>query len=240
MQSTKPRCVVVAIDGPAGSGKSTAAHDLARRLHYVHLNSGALFRAVGLLAREHGVALDNGSGLAELARATSFSFALGPNGDTRFLVNNRDITAKLFSDEAGSAASVIGLCPELREVLCEVQRDTAKRHPLVVEGRDAGSVVFPDAEVKFYLEASIEVRAMRRLRQLTDLGLVPPGDGENSLREIREEIKKRDFRDQNREVAPGIRASDAILIETSHKSPAEVSKELAGVIDKLLICEKEG
>ncbi len=211
--------MIVTIDGPAGSGKSTVARKLAKKLGFIHLNSGALFRAVGLLAREQNIALDNDEAVAKLARELNFQFLLGADSETKFLVDGADIGKKLADEAVGGLASVVGTLPSVRRRLLEVQRDIGASSSLVVEGRDSGTVVFPDAEKKFYLDASPEVRAVRRMKE--------QGPGNVNLEDVLKQIVDRDRQDATRKEAPHRRADDAILIDTSSLTPDEVVDRIA-------------
>lgn len=234
----RKKTVVIAIDGPAGSGKSTIAAYLARRLGFVHLNSGALFRSIGFKALERGIALDDDTALTDLARETDFQVSVTPTGETQLLVDGADISIGIAGSDIGEIASKIGLQKGLRDVLADVQRTAAKRSSLVVEGRDAGTVVFPNADAKFFLEASIDVRALRRFKQLNEIARAG-GDSVPPLEQIRDDIAKRDERDRNRPIAPQVQARDALLIDTSHLSIDEVVTKICGEIDKLLVYEKQ-
>lgn len=223
--------MVIAIDGPAGSGKSTVARKLANRLGFIHLNSGALFRTVGLFAKKQKLSLDDDSVIVQLARSLQFRFELGADGETVFLVNGKDIRSELADETVGTLASRVALLPSVRQVLMEVQRAAAKESSLVVEGRDSGTVVFPDAEKKIYLDSSLEVRTQRRLRELRG-GVDDKAEEEGQFREIRNQLEARDSQDANREFAPHRRADDATLIDTSNLTPEEVVDSIVAILKK--------
>ena len=218
---------VITIDGLAGSGKSTVACKLARRLAFIHLNSGALFRAVALCASRDGVDVADNSGVAGVAKGMVFSFALQGENETKLYVNDRDVSEEIRSEEAGRLASQIGILPGVRDVLLAVQRRVAEEFPVVVEGRDAGTVVFPAADRKYYLDAPLEVRATRRLKD-ERLRLAAQGDDPDSvtLADIENDLRSRDYRDTTREIAPGVKADDAVLVDTSGLSVDEVVEKL--------------
>lgn len=211
---------VVTIDGPSGSGKSTVAGKLAKSLGFVHLNSGLLFRAAALLALEQNVELEDEKAMARLAEAHRFHFEPGSVGLTQFWVDDRELTDAIRTEEIGSLASRVAVLPALRDVFLRVQRQLSQEHPLIVEGRDAGSVVFPDAKWKFYLDAPLEERARRRQDELKVRG------DKTALAEIVSSIAARDERDAKREVAPHIQPPDSIRIDTSNKSIDQVVTEI--------------
>jgi len=224
--------MVITIDGPAGSGKSTVARKLANRLGLIHLNSGALFRAVGRSAVKNGVALDDESGVVVVAERLRFNFELDSAANTRFLVDDEVISEQLGSEEVGKLASKVAQLPLVRQVLLNFQRGLAERCSLVVEGRDSGTVVFPDADFKFYLDASLEVRAERRMREM--LGgkpnlaesLLDKSQSSQTVEYVREQIAQRDHADSTRKVAPQRVPEGAVVIDTSVCSPDEVVERI--------------
>jgi len=185
----------VAIDGPAGAGKSTLARLLAEKLGFVYVNTGAMYRAVALLWKERG------GDPVEIARNLEFDM----KGD-RILVEGRDVTDKLYTPEISELSSKISTDPRVREALVALQRSMRERYPVVMEGRDIGTVVLPDAEVKFFVTASALERARRRKAQFSD---------PRPLEEIREEIERRDRRDSSRRASPLRRAPDALVVDTT-------------------------
>jgi len=236
--------MVITIDGPAGSGKSTVAHKLAMRLGLIHLNSGALFRAVGLEARKRNVPLDDDAAVALLARELRFRFELGEDSETTLFVDGADLSSELSGEEAGALASKVAVLPAVRACLLEVQREVAKAHSLVVEGRDSGTDVFPDAENKFYLSAGIDVRADRRLKEILSREQISGKSSAQILDEhgwkdedaarkaILEQVAGRDSRDAEREAAPHRKAEDAVEIDTSTLTADEVIELIAARLSK--------
>lgn len=229
--------MIITIDGPAGSGKSTVARKLATRLGFIHLNSGALFRAVAVFARDQGVSLSDELEVARLSKELRFGFIPESSG-TSFSVNGARITEELSGEEVGALASAVALLPAVRDVLLNVQRELGKAHSLVVEGRDSGTVVFPDAEKKFFLVANETARAKRRLKQLLtgeeSEGLVPSdllkrhgwNDEKAALEAIRKQLDGRDRQDGERKIAPHRKADDAVEIDTSEIGADEVVEKM--------------
>jgi len=201
MSSTVP---VIAIDGPTASGKGTVAQAVARALGYRCLDSGALYRIVGLLALEQGADLDAAAPLVALAQGLEPEFR-----DGRILVVGRDITEDIRSESAGAAASRVAAVGPLRAALLELQRRQRQLPGLVADGRDMGTVVFPDARLKVYLVADVRVRAERRLKQLIEKGYSA------TLTSLLQGLQERDQRDQSREFAPLLAAPDAKVLDSS-------------------------
>jgi cytidylate kinase len=214
---------VVAIDGPAGAGKSTAARMLAARLGYELLDTGAIYRVMALLAKRRGVAWEDGPGVAGLAADLDLAFRLdGPSN--RVFANGVEVTAEIRTPEISDGASRVSALPEVRAALLGVQRRLGARGGVVVEGRDIGTVVFPDAAAKFFLTATTDERARRRVAELAANGR--PAD----LGRTRDELTARDHRDATRAVAPLRKADDAIEIDSSTLSPDEVVDRMAEVV----------
>lgn len=208
-----PTAPVIAIDGPAASGKGTIAYNVATDLGYHYLDSGALYRVVALRALEHGAALDDVAALARLAGDADATFR-----GARAVLGGRDVADELRREQVSTAASRIAVHPQVRGALLARQRAFRTAPGLVAEGRDMGTVVFPDAGVKVFLTASAEARAERRHKQLIEKGIPATIDG--LLRDIRE----RDLRDSTRAAAPLVPAPDAVLLDTTNLSIAEVTQ----------------
>lgn len=202
---------VVAIDGPSGSGKGTLAQMLARHLGWHLLDSGALYRIVGLAAVERGVDLDDEAALATLAQHLDVAFAAtAPGEPAAVMLDGRDISQAVRSEQSGYYASRVAVFGAVRQALLGRQRAFARAPGLVADGRDMGTVVFPDAGLKIFLVADVEARARRRCKQLIDKGI--SANLEDLLRDMRE----RDARDANRAVAPLVPAKDARLLDSSN------------------------
>lgn len=198
---------VVTIDGPAAAGKSTTARAIAQRLGWRYLDSGAFYRALALKALRARVVLDDASAAA-LAQATAIRFS-GDPAWPHLVLDGEDVTEAIRSPEASEAASRVAALPSVRRQLVEWQRALRAREPLVGEGRDLGTVVFPDAEVKLYLDADLDTRAERRLRELEGRGLTADRNS------VREQMRVRDERDRSRADSPLQPAADATVLDTS-------------------------
>lgn len=216
--------MIVAIDGPAGAGKSTVARAVAERLGFQLLETGALYRAVGWLATEAGVALDDEAELARIATALNLEFRF-TGGRNHVFINGVDRSDDLRTQAAGEAASQVSALPAVRAALLDYQRELAAARDSVMEGRDIGTVVIPDAELKFFVTASVAERARRRFDELKAKGEAP------ELAAIAEEIRKRDERDSTREVAPLRPAEDAEVLDTTGVDVDDVIVEVLARID---------
>ena len=210
---------VVAVDGPVGSGKSTVARRVAARLGYVYLDTGAMYRAVGLLATEAGVRLDDEEAVVELARSAGLRF----DGDGRLFAGARDVSAAIRTLEMGAAASRVSALSGVRELLVEEQRHFAGDTDIVMEGRDIGTNVFPGAAVKVFLTARPEVRAARRAAELRAKG----DDVDETT--VLAALLERDRRDSTRAAAPLRKADDAVEVDTSELTLDEVVDAVVAV-----------
>lgn len=200
--------LIIAIDGPVGAGKSTAARLLARRLGYHYIDSGAMYRALAWKALQEGVGLDDERRLRRLAHAIAIT--LEPSGDREMIfVDGQEISRQIREREVEQASSKISTLAVVRREMVARQRALATQGGVVMEGRDIGTVVFPDADVKFYLEARLEMRARRRYLEARSAGVT------RGLQELAEEIKVRDARDMGRRASPLRKADDAITIDTT-------------------------
>lgn len=212
------RKLVIAIDGPAGSGKSTIAARLARKLGYVNLESGAMYRALGLKAMEQNVALDDAEALRQLAEKSVVQ--LEPRGEgNRVLLDGLDVSQRIREADVTAAASRVSVHPPVRRVMVARQRELGAQGGVVMEGRDIGTAVFPNAEVKVFLDADPTVRAERRVLQ----------NGTSSAEETQRvlaELAARDERDRTRSTSPLLPAPDAIILDTTHMSIDEVVAEV--------------
>jgi CMP/dCMP kinase len=225
--TSQRRRPVVAIDGPAGAGKSTVTRELAELLGYTRVDTGALYRSVAWLALQRGTPLTAEAQVAQVARELAAPQALGmhsrPEG-TQVLVLGKDVSAAIRAQDVGEGASIVSRYPGVREALLDMQRQLGHEGGVVLEGRDIGTVVFPDAEVKFFLTASVEVRAARRQAELRARGEDVP------LETIAEEVRERDRRDSTREIAPLIQAADAIVMDSSELTVGLVVRRMAHIV----------
>lgn len=195
---------VIAIDGPSASGKGTVASGVAARLHYHYLDSGALYRIVARGALDRGMALDDGEGLASLTSQLHIQFS-----GQRVLLDGREVTDAIRTEEVSAGSSKVAAHPAVRSALLERQRAFRELPGLVADGRDMGSVVFPDATLKIFLTATLQVRAERRRNQLMGKGI------SDTLARLSEELRERDERDRNRAVAPLVQLHEARLLDTT-------------------------
>lgn len=207
---------VITIDGASGTGKGTVSQLLAARLGWNFLDSGALYRVLALAAEKHGVALDNEKALEVLGEHLDVQFIANPDKSPKIILESEDITQIIRTEDVGNAASIIAALPAVRASLLSRQRAFREAPGLVTDGRDMGTVVFPDAEHKFFLTASPETRAERRYKQLKEQGL------DVNLGSLLEELQLRDKRDSERTIAPLKPAEDAVIIATDNLSVMQV------------------
>ncbi|MEE3617979.1 (d)CMP kinase [Actinobacillus pleuropneumoniae] len=209
---------IITVDGPSGAGKGTLCHALAEKLGFDFLDSGAIYRITALAAVKAGIALDDEDALAEIGRRLDVKF-VPKDGEINVILNGENVGDQIRTAEAGQNASKVAVFPKVREALLQRQRDFSTSKGLIADGRDMGTVVFPEAQVKLFLDASAEERAKRRVKQLQEKGFNANFD------KILAEIKERDFRDRNREVAPLVPAKDALLLDSTSLSIDEVVRQ---------------
>jgi cytidylate kinase len=211
--------LIIAIDGPVGSGKSTVARRVAALLGYTHLDSGAMYRAVGLKALRCGVPLDSPKGLSKLAEGAHIDLA-PRDGKQSVILDGEDVTEAIRAPEVSHAASVVAVVPGVRHPMVAEQRRAGEKGGVVMEGRDIGSVVFPHADLKIFLDASPEVRAGRRQRELEEKG--EPME----FAKVLDEVRKRDQRDSHREMSPLVRADDAVVVDNTAMDAEETARAI--------------
>ena len=218
--------MIIAIDGPAGSGKSTIAKLVAKRLNYRYIDTGAMYRAVAWTAQKKGLSLTDETAMAELARSLKIEFVPGADGQS-VLVDGENATAHLKNETVGKGAATVAAQKSVREVLVARQRQIGETGNVVMDGRDIGTVVFPQANKKFFFVADAEERGRRRYEELKSKN--PDLD----LKIIIEEIRQRDHEDCNRKISPLVRAEDALEVDTTRLSIEEVTDHVLKKINNL-------
>lgn len=209
----------VAIDGPAGAGKSTIAKLVAKEKGYIYVDTGAMYRGLAIHFIKKGIKAEDIKGIVEACKDAEVSIVY-ENDVQQIYLNGENVTAMLRTEEVGNMASKTSAIPAVREKLLELQRTLAREKDVIMDGRDIGTNILPNADVKIYLTASVEIRATRRYKELL-------GKGENCVyEEIAQDIKERDERDMNREIAPLKQAEDAILVDSSEMTIDEVVKTI--------------
>lgn len=214
----------VAIDGPAGAGKSTMARRTAKELNFVYVDTGAIYRTVGFAALRAGVDPQDAAAVAALLPQMRMRLDWTPDGVQHVYLNEEDLTAEIRRPEVSAAASQVSAIPAVRQFLLDTQRDVAKAHSVIMDGRDIGTVVLPDADVKIYLSASAEVRARRRWLELQSAGRT------DSYEEVLREMNERDYRDMHRDIAPLACAEDAVRLDTSALTPEESIAAILNIV----------
>lgn len=204
----------IAIDGPAGAGKSTVARRVARELGFIYVDTGALYRAIAVYLLKCGIAADDAEGIRTACREIQITIAY-QEGEQQVILNGENVTGQLRTEAVGNMASVSSANPDVRAALLELQRELARNENVVMDGRDIGTFVLPEAQLKIYLTASTAMRARRRYMELLDKGVV------SSQEAIEQDIIERDTRDMNREIAPLKQAADAVYLDTSEMDIAE-------------------
>ncbi|MDD6326891.1 MAG: (d)CMP kinase [Lachnospiraceae bacterium] len=214
----------IAIDGPAGAGKSTIAKLVAKKLGYIYVDTGAMYRSIALYMIENGISQDDDTNIASACNKISIRIAY--EDDTQHVyLNNEDVSVKIRMEKVGNMASVFAAKKAVRDKLLSLQRDIAAQNDCIMDGRDIGTHVLPNAEFKIYLTASVDTRAMRRYKELVEKGQ------DANLEQIKEDIKQRDYQDMNREIAPLKQAEDAVLLDSSNMTIDEV---VAAICEKVI------
>ena len=226
MTEASPRKLIIAIDGPAGAGKSTIASRLARKLGYVNLESGAMYRALALKAIEWDTSFDDEAGLMKLANNSQIE--LDPSiGGNRILLDSRDVSSRIRERDVTEGASRVSVHPLVREWMVTRQRNMGLSGGVVMEGRDIGTKVFPDADIKVFLDADPVVREQRRLDQLRAKGV--------DVDAIAADLRNRDLRDRTRAASPLVAAPDAIVLDSTHLSEDQVLEKIEELVEKKVV-----
>lgn len=212
----------IAIDGPAGAGKSTIAKLVAKEKGYIYVDTGAMYRGLAIHFLKKGIQPDEKEKIIDACKDAEVSIGY-EDGAQQIYLNGENITAMLREEAVGNMASISSAVPEVRAKLLDLQRNLAKEKDVVMDGRDIGTHVLPNADVKIYLTASVECRANRRFKELTEKGIACNYD------EIAQDIQERDTRDMNREIAPLKKADDAVLVDSSDMTIEEVVKAITGL-----------
>ena len=216
----------IAIDGPSGAGKSTMAKRVAQKLNYLYVDTGAIYRTVGLYGLRQNAALDDGDAVTAMLPMIHIEMDYGPDGTQRMHLNGEDVSAAIRKPEVSIAASKVSALPAVRAFLLDMQRNLARTHNVIMDGRDIGTVVLPNADVKIFLTASAEERAKRRYLELQERGV------QDSYETVLADIRERDMRDMTRAAAPLRQADDAQLLDTT-------GHDLDASTDMILQCIRE-
>ena len=214
----------IALDGPSGAGKSSLAKDIARHFGIVYLDTGALYRTVGLAAKLRGIDPHSEEKVAQMLPSITVDVRI-ENGEQQVYLDGERVGDRIRTPEASMYASAVSALPCVREFLYDTQRSFAKSNSVIMDGRDIGTVILPDADVKIYLTASDEVRAKRRQLELEAKGI------KSTLDEVLSDMKRRDAADSNRKIAPAVKADDAVLLDNSCLNPAETLEAAIKIIE---------
>jgi cytidylate kinase len=216
--------IIITIDGPAGAGKSTVARELARQLHFSYLDTGAMYRALTLKGLRKQVDLENEENLVELARQTTIDIQGDGEKPLRVFLDGQDVSRDIRTQEVTNKTFYVARAPKVREIMVQWQRQIAEKRDVVVEGRDTGTVVFPRASCKFYLDADFKERTRRRFEELEEKGQTIEKE------KLQKELRERDNKDLTREVGPLKKADDAVVIDTTAMSAEQVTEKLLKLI----------
>ena len=209
----------IAIDGPAGAGKSTIARRVAKELSFIYVDTGAMYRAIALFHLREQINTDSEEKVKEALERINISIAY-ENGEPQVLLNGENVSGQIRTEEVGNMASKISAISCVREKLLDLQRELAQKNDVVMDGRDIGTRILPEAQLKIYLTASADARAQRRYKELMEKGVVC------SLEEIKQDIMKRDEQDMNRAIAPLTQAKDAVYLDSSDMTIDEVTEKI--------------
>lgn len=216
----------IALDGPAGAGKSTIAKAVAKRLQFVYVDTGAMYRALGLYCRRNNAAKDDEETICRLCEEANVTISY-ENGEQVIFLNGENVSRAIRTPEGGEWASVVSVFKKVREKMVKLQQELAVSENVIMDGRDIGSVVLPNADLKIYLDADVAVRAKRRMDELIAKGQTADFD------EILAQVKDRDYRDMHRDNSPLVRVPDAVLVDSSYMSIEEVSEEIVRLFEQV-------
>lgn len=216
---------VVAVDGPAGSGKGTITKEIAEKINLTNIDTGAMYRCITLLMIRENIGIDEESKIENMLNKSEIEFKV-VNGEKKVYLNNEDVSLKIREKEVNNLVSTVSTIKIVREKLSEMQRKIAENADVIMEGRDIGTSVFPNADVKIYLDASPEERAKRRFKQNEEKGINIP------FEEIVENVKQRDYMDCNREISPLKKAEEAIYIDSTNMKIEEVVEKIIEIINR--------
>lgn len=219
--------VNIAIDGPAGAGKSTVAKGLAKKLGFIYVDTGALYRAIGVFALRNGVNTKDADGVSALLGDIKIELKF-VDGAQRVFLNDEDVSEAIRTPDASMAASNVSAIPSVRAFLLDLQRDIAKKNNCLMDGRDIGTVVLPDAQIKIFMTADVEERAMRRYKELQEKGI------NDSYDQVLKEMKERDFQDSNRPIAPLKPAEDSMIFDSTGYTLEQSIEGLSALIGEKL------
>lgn len=219
--------VNIAIDGPAGAGKSTVAKGLAKKLGFIYVDTGALYRAIGVFALRNGVNTKDADGVSALLGDIKIELKF-VDGAQRVFLNDEDVSEAIRTPDASMAASNVSAIPSVRAFLLDLQRDIAKKNNCLMDGRDIGTVVLPNAQIKIFMTADVEERAMRRYKELQEKGI------NDSYDQVLKEMKERDFQDSNRPIAPLKPAEDSMIFDSTGYTLEQSIEGLSALIGEKL------
>ena len=220
--------IAVAIDGPAGAGKSTIARKVASELGFIYVDTGALYRTIGLACINNEIDITNLDAVAAILPQIDIRVVFF-NGEQKVLLNDEDVSEKIRTEEVSMTASTVSAIPQVRKFLLDLQRNFAKTDNVIMDGRDIGTVVLPNAQVKIFLTASPEKRADRRVKQLLEKGM------DADYNEILADIIKRDYNDSHREIAPLKPAEDSVLVDTTDMTLEQSIEKIADIIKEQIL-----
>lgn len=218
----------ISIDGPSGSGKSFLAREIAKRKGYIYVDTGALYRAIGLYAKRNGIEPSDEKMVCDMLKNISVRLEYSDDGRQRVILNSEDVSEEIRKPEISMYASTVSAIPKVRDFLLELQRSIARENNVVMDGRDIGTVILPDAEVKIFLFANDEVRAKRRYLELKEKGI------ETTVEEVLSDMKTRDLNDSTRKTAPAVPAKDAYMLDNSDLDREGTVKKALSLIDERL------